>query len=259
MRLCLNSFALKSGPDEDELVAECMRKALNAAMSTIQIHFESSQSDIALSFATDVSGLASSSMTTAEKNVLQYMTITLAQAAVFLIRVNRAAPSIRAVANLDPSVAAHYLKMSVNVLESSDMSETRLSTYLAKTIRDISRAAGISGMSPLPRHPDLEAQSKYTLPPLVPDGSGIVPEALNVNRLLQVDDQFDLGYLLGLPGDGNAVLAPGLLGGMAGGLGNGIGGTVGGLENEYNWEFGFGMGGLGSLGNGFPLGFSGDG
>jgi hypothetical protein len=56
MRLCLNSYALKAGPDEDELVGQCLKKALNAAMSTIQTHFESSQTDLALSFATDVSG-----------------------------------------------------------------------------------------------------------------------------------------------------------------------------------------------------------
>lgn len=40
--------------------------------------------------------------------------------------------------------------MSVDLLEQGDLSETRLSTYLAKTIRDISRAAGITvpGLEP---------------------------------------------------------------------------------------------------------------
>jgi hypothetical protein len=57
MRLCLNSYALKSAPEEDELIALCLKKALNAAMSTIQTHYESSQTDLALSFATDVSGI----------------------------------------------------------------------------------------------------------------------------------------------------------------------------------------------------------
>ncbi len=55
LRLCLNSFALKSGPDENEMVAGYLKKALNAAMSTIQTHYESCQTDLALSFATDVS------------------------------------------------------------------------------------------------------------------------------------------------------------------------------------------------------------
>jgi hypothetical protein len=59
MRLCLNSYALKSAPEEDELIALCLKKALNAAMSTIQTHYESSQTDLALSFATDVSGMGS--------------------------------------------------------------------------------------------------------------------------------------------------------------------------------------------------------
>jgi hypothetical protein len=59
MRLCLNSYALKSAPEEDELIALCLKKALNAAMSTIQTHYESSQTDLALSFATDVSGIGS--------------------------------------------------------------------------------------------------------------------------------------------------------------------------------------------------------
>jgi hypothetical protein len=55
MRLCLNSFALKSAPEQDDMVSSFLKKALNAAKSTIQTHFESSQTDLALSFATDVS------------------------------------------------------------------------------------------------------------------------------------------------------------------------------------------------------------
>jgi len=63
MRLCLNSYALKAGPDEDELVGPCYRKAIDAAMSTIQTHYESSQTDLALSFATDVSWTRASGAT----------------------------------------------------------------------------------------------------------------------------------------------------------------------------------------------------
>lgn len=55
MRLCINSFALKSCPEKNEYIAECLKKALNSAMATIQIHYESSETDLALSFATDVS------------------------------------------------------------------------------------------------------------------------------------------------------------------------------------------------------------
>lgn len=78
----------------------------------------------------------------------QYLTITLAQAAVFLIRITKSPASVQAVVNLDPSVVAHYLTMAVTLLETADLSETRLSTYLAKTIREISRAAGITGLTP---------------------------------------------------------------------------------------------------------------
>ena len=59
MRLCLNSFALKSGPDEDEMIAQCRKRALDAAVSTIQTHYKSSQTDLVLTFATDVCGVAS--------------------------------------------------------------------------------------------------------------------------------------------------------------------------------------------------------
>ena len=58
MRLCLNSYALKADPEEDEEIVQCLKRASNAAMSTIQTHFESSQTDLALSFATDVSASA---------------------------------------------------------------------------------------------------------------------------------------------------------------------------------------------------------
>lgn len=54
MRLCLNSYALKPSSEADETTSPYLKKALNAAMSTIQTHFESSQTDLALAFATDV-------------------------------------------------------------------------------------------------------------------------------------------------------------------------------------------------------------
>lgn len=50
-------MALRSATHSDghESSVTYLRKALNAATSTIQTHFESSQTDLALSFATDVS------------------------------------------------------------------------------------------------------------------------------------------------------------------------------------------------------------
>lgn len=144
MRLCLNSFALKStsgdSPDDDvyagpegQALGQCLKKALNSAMSTIQTHYESSQTDLALSYAIDVRSWAlpapSGWLT------LQYITITLAQAAIFLVRLNHAIAVVRNVIQIDTSVIAHFLRMSVDLLEQAELSETRVSTYLAKTIR----------------------------------------------------------------------------------------------------------------------------
>ncbi|WWC89732.1 uncharacterized protein L201_004657 [Kwoniella dendrophila CBS 6074] len=206
MRLCLNSFALKSSPEEDEIVSQCLKKALNAAMSTIQTHHESSQTDLALSFATD------------------YLTITLAQAAVFLVRIAKSSSTIHSILNIELSVISYYLKMSTDLLEIGDMSETRLSTYLAKTIRDISRAAEIGGFgqSDIHRSNNKEnvlfkgVESRATSPGNIDDNS-ILPITSNsvtedpnndwstfeMDSFLQFENQLDLGYLLGLPGDDN--------------------------------------------------------
>lgn len=72
------------------------------------------------------------------------MTMAFAQAAVFLIRLTKAPPLVQQVVSLDPAVVSHYLTMSVDLLELGDMSETRLSAYFARTIRGISRAAGLA-------------------------------------------------------------------------------------------------------------------
>lgn len=55
MRICLNLFALKAPPDELKFTGDSLSRGLQAAMTTIQTHHESSQTDLALSFATDVS------------------------------------------------------------------------------------------------------------------------------------------------------------------------------------------------------------
>lgn len=56
LRLSINAMALRSSTHSGghESIVTYLRKALNAAKSTIQAHFESSQTDLALSFATDV-------------------------------------------------------------------------------------------------------------------------------------------------------------------------------------------------------------
>lgn len=69
----------------------------------------------------------------------QYITIALGQAAVFLIRLHSAQHDIP----VDRAVVAHYLKTAIGLLEDTDMSETRNSTYVGKVCRDLSRVAGI--------------------------------------------------------------------------------------------------------------------
>jgi hypothetical protein len=59
LRLCLNSYVLKVGQENDGAVGQCLRNAFNAAVNTIQTHQDSSQTDFGLSFATDVSDRAS--------------------------------------------------------------------------------------------------------------------------------------------------------------------------------------------------------
>ncbi|WVQ78436.1 hypothetical protein IAT38_000522 [Cryptococcus sp. DSM 104549] len=266
MRLCLNSFALKSGPDGDDLVAECLKKALNAAMSTIQTHHESSQTDLALSFATD------------------YLTITLAQAAVFLVRIAKASPTVRSMSAIEPSVIAHYLKLAIGLLEAGELSETRLSTYLAKTIRDIARAAEIGGMGPpgpsesapgsvhegegersrpssahgnaagpsasgTTTNPQPGANGSTPLPTsglTDPAAANTDPLAFDMDSFLQFESQLDLGYLLGLPGDSPGVPPSGTAGGAGGAQG-----MLDALDAAgFNSEFSFGMGGMGGLGMG---------
>ncbi|KAL1410967.1 hypothetical protein Q8F55_001910 [Vanrija albida] len=212
MRLCLNSFALNAAPEEDKHVADSLYRGLQAAMSTIQTHHESSQTDLALSFATD------------------YLTITLAQAAVFLIRIAKAPASVQMAAKVDRPVVTHYLKMSIDVLEASDLSETRLSTYLARTLRDISRAASIPGITPLDGD-EAEGGGVETRPP---SAQGVAPPSqdASANGLARaggvplggaapgvmtpyglenylIDSNVDLGYLLGLPGDPTGIMGPG--------------------------------------------------
>ncbi|KAJ5814476.1 hypothetical protein N7474_006253 [Penicillium riverlandense] len=196
LRLSINAMALRSSTHSDghESSVTYLRKALNAAKSTIQTHFESSQTDIALSFATD------------------YMTMAFAQAAVFLIRLTKASPLVQEVVSLDPAVVSHYLTMSVDLLELGDMSETRLSTYFARTIRGISRAAGLA----------IRPDDSTTTAGVAGDGLGDQPHVPEQSTsLVSADgagdgglydadtfwaghDPFDLSCVLGLSGGGVA-------------------------------------------------------
>ena len=69
----------------------------------------------------------------------QYITITLGQAAVFLIRLHTARYQIP----VDRAVLAHYLRMAIELLEDTDLSETKNSTYVAKVCRDLCRVGNV--------------------------------------------------------------------------------------------------------------------
>lgn len=185
-----------------------------AAQSTIQTHFDSSQTDLALSFATDV-GICLPADYRVGKLTRQYLTITLAQAAVFLIRLARSLPAVQTVLALDGSVVVHYLKMAVEVLENADLSETRLSTFLGRTIRDIARAAGIQGlgMTPAPASSASISSSGRPLgggdesaadfaPHAVPMAFDQDLSAFDLDPFLGFENHLNIESLLGLPGDG---------------------------------------------------------
>lgn len=114
--------------------------------------------------------------------------MAFAQAAVFLIRLTKASPTIHQVVALDPAVASHYLTMSVDLLELGDKSETRLSTYFARTIRGISCAAGLA------IRPDdvREEQPAPEQPPMSLDNG-----LYNADTFWAGHDLFDLSCVLG--------------------------------------------------------------
>lgn len=215
VRLCINSYALKAGADQDAYMAQCLKKALVAAMATIQAHHEASQTDLALSFANDVrcpswdqfDGTADS----------QNLTITLGQAAVFLLRLVKAAPAVQSVLATEPSVLLHYLRMAIDSLESADLSETRLSTHLASCIRDISRRAGLSGIAGQAQtamgteHDDGPMNGSNVAPATAISPTLSLAHATNgttsrgaktLDAGSDKEGHDDLSRLLGLPGDG---------------------------------------------------------
>ncbi|KAJ1306439.1 hypothetical protein OPQ81_007442 [Rhizoctonia solani] len=126
VRLCLNSLALRPTTDADgEVVEKFLDKALTSATTIIQMHHDAATTDRGMSYSID------------------YLTIVLATAAVFLIRLVRAQTRL-----LDTNVGIHYIKMAVLALEKSEKSQTKLSTHLAKTVRDMARVAGLTEAFP---------------------------------------------------------------------------------------------------------------
>lgn len=168
---------------------------------------------------------------------------------------------------LDRSIVAHYVRMSVDLLESADVSETRLATFLARTIRDVSRSAGVAASNapdPMADAPGgLRTFNTPGLPHANDDTPGLLDqgevshldhgkgqvgldelgdmagdEASDLDNYLQLEQQLDFGLLLSLPGDGGNQ-------GNQGTLGYGAGG--------FDGEFGFGPGvmGFGVQDNGY--------
>ncbi|KAG8738928.1 hypothetical protein FRC11_001032 [Ceratobasidium sp. 423] len=126
VRLSLNSLALRPTTDSDgEVVDKCLEKAFSSATNIIQMQHDAATTDGGMSYSID------------------YLTLVLATAAVFLIRLVRAQTRL-----LDTNVGIHYIKMGVSALEKSEKSQTRLSTHLAKTVRDMARAAGLTDAFP---------------------------------------------------------------------------------------------------------------
>jgi hypothetical protein len=178
----------------------------------------------------------------------QYLTITLAQAAVFLVRITKAPQTVQAALKVDNAVISHYLQMSIDLLESADLSETRLGTNLAKTLRDVGRAAGIPGLgrddvpdeTSIERRGDERPQTTSGPTP-APTFDFNVPALATGNQpslgdFFQSQDELDLSYLLGLTREGDGSL----------------------LQNGGDWsnnnsgnsamfpDFGFGMGAMGT-------------
>lgn len=108
--------------------------------------------------------------------------------------------------------------MSIDLLESSDLSETRLGTNLAKTLRDVGRAAGMPHVSKdddVSAEPPPECRGKdrsrphsgSTPAPIfdfnVPTLTGNPP---SLEEFFQSQNELDLSYLLSLTRDSDGTL-----------------------------------------------------
>lgn len=137
--------------------------------------------------------------------------------------------------------------MSIDLLELSDLSETRLGTNLAKTLRDIGRAAGVSGVGKDDAQDDIPQDRRGDERPPIITGSTPAPmfdvnmpnfnagNPPNLEDFFQSQNELDLTYLLGLPTDGDRSLLPD--------GGNWSTNNTGNLASFT--DFGFAMGGMG--------------
>lgn len=138
--------------------------------------------------------------------------------------------------------------MSIDLLELSDLSETRLGTNLAKTLRDVGRAAGVSSVGKEDVPDEVSSERRGTDRPLVNAGPTPAPlfdlsipnmsagDHPSLEDFFQSQNELDLSYLLGLTRDGDG---PG---------GNWSANTPGNVASFS--DFGFTTG---SMGSGAPI------
>ena len=152
------------------------------------------------------------------------------------------------------AVLAHYLKMSIELLEAADMSQTLLGTYLAKTIKEIGRAAKTIAAEESFMLPDQNSQlADFFSSNNVPNPTNGEGDYFNFEDFFQVQNELELKYLLGLPSDGeglsqdasalSAFNFTGLTADNSAGLGNlGLG-----TNNPNRWNGSLNLDALGSL------------
>ena len=107
--------------------------------------------------------------------------------------------------------------MSIDLLESSDLSETQLGSNLAKTLRDVGRAAGVSGGGKDDLQDETHVERREEERPLVNMGSTPAPifdlnmptfntgNSQSLENFFLSDNELDLSYLLGLTRDGDGT------------------------------------------------------
>lgn len=122
------------------------------------------------------------------------------------MRITQAPQTILETLKVEKAVILHYLQMSIDLLESSDMSETRLGTILAKTLREDGRSTGTAGGSgddvqeKVPAEGSREENNVLntgaTPTPIFDFSVPTVPT--NYDDIFQAQSDLDLSYLLGL-------------------------------------------------------------
>lgn len=129
----------------------------------------------------------------------------------FLVRITQAPQTIQATLKVEKAVISHYLQMSIDLLESSDMSETRLGTNLAKTLREDGRVAGASGLvndNVQDKQPAEGGREEHNLfntgtTPAPTFDFSVPTLPTNYEDIFQAQTELDLSYLLGLTRDNN--------------------------------------------------------